>query len=315
MTLRVLVPSDDFVRDFGINHGKITHPNIDVAVWNIDDGRAAPEADMLVTHHPLVSGTKDRLREMTSLRHVHLMSLGYDWITPVLPPNATLSNSRGAIEDSTAEMGIALILAGLRELPSHVRHQHQQLWRDPYTSSLQQSTVLILGYGGLGTALEERLIPFKPKDIIRVASTARTTPSGQQIHAQDELPALLPTADVVIVAVPLTDSTRNLVDAHFLELMADASLLVNIGRGGVVDTSALVAELTSGRLRACLDVVEPEPLPAGHPLWSLENCLLTPHVAANTHATTALLAKLAREQILAIAQGKTPANVIELARV
>lgn len=122
--------------------------------------------------------------------------------------------------------------------------------------------MLIVGYGSIGSAIEDRLVPFEVARVARVARSWRTTARGP-VHPIAELPALLPEADVVIVSTPLNESTLGLVDAEFLARMKDGALLVNVARGPVVDTKALLAELESGRLTAALDVTDPEPLPRG----------------------------------------------------
>ncbi|WP_461715778.1 NAD(P)-dependent oxidoreductase, partial [Streptomyces sp. DSM 41036] len=133
-------------------------------------------------------------------------------------------------------------------------------------------SVLIVGYGSIGSAIEDRLAAFECARVVRVARSARTTERGP-VHTLDDLPALLPEADVVVLSTPLNASTQGLVGAEFLAAMPDGALLVNVARGGVVDTKALLAELESGRLRAALDVTDPEPLPSGHPLWHAPNVL------------------------------------------
>ena len=126
----------------------------------------------------------------------------------------------------------------------------------------------------------------------------------------EDLPHLLPSADIVILTVPLNDDTEHLFDAGTLALMADGALLVNIARGRVVDTDALLAELEAHRLRAALDVTDPEPLPADHPLWHAPNVLITAHQGGNTTATYPRTARLVRRQILHLLAGEEPENVI-----
>ena len=151
---------------------------------------------------------------------------------------------------------LTLVLSSLRGVPAFVRAQDRHEWTSGWHPALADKTVLLVGYGAIGAAVEARLAPFECH-VVRVARSAR-----DGVHAITELPALLPTADVVVLVLPLTDETRGLVDAEFLAAMKDGALLVNVARGAVVDTAALVAELTSGRLRAAVDVVDPEPLPA-----------------------------------------------------
>lgn len=180
----------------------------------------------------------------------------------------------------TAEWVVTAILAQLRGFPELARAQARREWaydRVAPTDELTGRRVLIVGAGSIGAAVRARLAPFD----VTFTLVARTARPDEEVHAVTELPRLLPEADVVVLLVPLTDATRGLVDAAFLAAMPDGALLVNAARGPVADTPALVAELTSGRLRAALDVTDPEPLPADHPLWELPNVLLTPHVGGS----------------------------------
>lgn len=174
--------------------------------------------------------------------------------------------------------------------------------------SLADRTVLLIGYGGVGQAIEARLLPFEVT-ILRVARTARSDERGV-IHGIESVPELLPQADIVVVAVPLTDDTTHLVDDSFLSLMRDHSLLVNIARGKVADTEALLSHARAGRLRVALDVTDPEPLPDGHPLFGLTNVLISPHVGGDTTAMLPRVARLLNEQFSRMRRGDEPLNVV-----
>jgi phosphoglycerate dehydrogenase-like enzyme len=200
-----------------------------------------------------------------------------------LPPGVQLCNARGVHESSTAELALALTLASLRGIPSFVKAQEREHWEGTFHPALADKNVLIVGYGAIGAAIEDRLVPFEVARVARVARSRRTTARGL-VHPIADLPALLPEADVVILSTPLNDSTRGLVDKAFLARMKDGALLVNVARGAVVDTGALLAELESGRITAALDVVDPEPLPAGHPLWHAPGVLISPHVGGPSSA-------------------------------
>jgi phosphoglycerate dehydrogenase-like enzyme len=165
--------------------------------------------------------------------------------------------------------------------------------------------VLLVGYGAIGEAIEARLRPFEV-EVVRVARRGR-----DGVHPIAELPRLLPDADVVILIVPLTAETRGLVDADFLARMKDGALLVNVARGPVVDTDALLAALTSGRLSAAVDVTDPEPLPADHPLWDAPNLLVSPHVGGASSAMWPRAHRLVRDQLHRFADGEPLANVME----
>ncbi len=244
------------------------------------------------------------LRRMPRLDVVQLLTAGYEHLIDDVPATATLCNGRGIHSASTAELAITLILSSLRDIPGFVRAQDRHEWTQGFRPALADRRVLILGHGSIGEALETRLLPFEV-DVVRVARTAR---SG--VHATTDLPKLLPDVDVVVVAAPLTAETHGLVDADFLAHMRDGALLVNIARGGIVDTDALLEELQRGRLSAALDVVDPEPLPADHPLWDAPNTLITPHVAGPSSAFWPRAKKLVREQLERYAVGDPLVNVV-----
>ncbi|HZN73763.1 MAG TPA: 2-hydroxyacid dehydrogenase [Micromonosporaceae bacterium] len=244
---------------------------------------------------------------MRSLKVVQLLSAGADTWVGRLPDGVTLCDARGVHDSSTAEWAATAILSYLRAFPAFVRAQARREWtyRDyAPTDELAGKRVLIVGAGSIGEALHARLAPFEVT-LTRVARRARPG-----VYAIDELPALLPSADVVVVLVPLTSQTRGMVDEAFLSRMRDGALLVNAARGPVVDTAALTAELASGRLSAALDVVEPEPLPAEHPLWTMPNVLLTPHVAGSVRGLFPRAYGLAGAQLRRYLAGEQLANVV-----
>ena len=247
------------------------------------------------------------LERMTALRVVQTQTAGVEHVRPFVPDGVTLCNGRGIHDASTAELAMTLVLASLRGVPGFVRAQDAHTWVHGTRPALADSTVLVVGYGAIGQALERRLDGFEV-DVVRVARTAR-----EGVHGFDELPALLPDADVVVLIVPLTDETRGLVDAEFLDRMKDGALLVNVARGPVVDTDALVAECASGRLRAALDVTDPEPLPEGHPLWTTAGVLVTPHIGGATQAMRPRAKALVRRQVQAMLAGEPVANAVNAA--
>jgi phosphoglycerate dehydrogenase-like enzyme len=236
------------------------------------------------------------------------LSAGYESVLPYLPEGVTLCNARGVHDASTAELAVGLALAALRGLGEFARAQTEGRWLPGTRRSLADRSVLLLGAGSVGEAVARRLDPFEVA-LTRVATTPRDDERGH-VHGVDELPALLPRHDVVIVVVPLTDSTRGLVDAGFLAAMPDGALLVNAARGPVVDTGALVAELSAGRLGAALDVTDPEPLPPGHPLWTTPNTLISPHVGGDTTAFPSRARALLRDQLSRFAAGRPLRNVV-----
>ncbi|GAA3719454.1 2-hydroxyacid dehydrogenase [Streptomyces tremellae] len=252
------------------------------------------------------------LAEMSSLRVVQTLSAGVDHVLPGLaatPPGVALCNAKGVHEASTAEMALTLTLASLRNIPGFVRAQEREEWLSGFFPALADRSVLIIGYGSIGSAIEDRLAAFECARVARVARSARTTARGP-IHTLSDLPDLLPDADVVILSTPLTDATRGLVGTGFLARMKDGALLVNVARGAVVDTKALLAEVTTGRLTAALDVTDPEPLPAGHPLWHAPGVLVSPHVGGSTSAFEPRAKRLLSTQLTRFAGGEALQNVV-----
>ncbi|MEU8227893.1 2-hydroxyacid dehydrogenase [Kribbella sp. NPDC048915] len=249
----------------------------------------------------------DVIRDMPALKVVQLQTAGFEHAQARLTEGVTLCNARGVHDASTAELAVGLILASYRNLPRAVRDQDRQVWPASYDQvddSLADRTVLILGYGAIGEALERRLTGFEC-DLIRVARRAR-----DGVHPIDDLPELLPRADVVVLLTPATPETTRMVDAKFLASMEDGALLVNVARGVVVDTDALLAELGTRRIRAALDVTDPEPLPAGHPLWSAPNVLINPHRGGASTAFAPRVARLVRAQLERYASGEPLINVV-----
>ncbi|WP_328319790.1 2-hydroxyacid dehydrogenase [Streptomyces sp. NBC_00388] len=283
--------------------------------WDGGAEYPADPADCAFYVVPYMLGTETALRPlgaMTNVRFVQTLSAGVDNVRTGLdrlPAGVRLCNARGVHEASTAELALTLILSSLRGIPDFVRGQQQEEWRSGFRPALADKSVLIVGYGSIGSAIEDRLAPFECARVARVARSSRTTERGR-VHAFIDLPELLPEADVVVLSTPLTEETRGLVDAEFLARMKDAALLVNVARGAVVDTDALVAELQKERLRAALDVTDPEPLPAGHPLWHAPGCLISPHAGGPTSAFLPRAKRLLASQLTRFAAGEEPGNVV-----
>ncbi|MGV9269076.1 2-hydroxyacid dehydrogenase [Kitasatospora sp. NPDC003701] len=292
-------------------------PAAAVTVWDgSSDGpaqRVLDEVEFFVVPYGRTSAALPLLARMPRLRVVQSLSAGVDDLVPAVPPGVLLCNARGVHDASTAELAVTLVLASLRGVPGFVRAQDAGRWEDGRGeggafASLADRTVLLVGHGSIGAAVEERLLPFEC-EVLRIARRARTAPRGP-VHAFADLSHLLPRADVVVLTVPLTDGTRGLVDAGFLARMKDGALLVNVARGAVVDTGALLAELRAGRLAAALDVTDPEPLPAGHPLWHAPHTLISPHVGGNSTAFLPRALRLVRTQLERFLAGEPLANVV-----
>lgn len=245
------------------------------------------------------------LAQMSKLRVVQTMTAGVEHIRSAVPEGVLLCNGKGIHNASTAELAIALILASLRGIADFVRAQDRGEWRPVTLESLADRAVLIVGYGEVGAAIERRLAGFEV-DVVRVARTAR-----EGVHGFADLPSLVPAADVVVIIVPITPQTRGMVDVDFLASMKDGALLVNVARGQVVDTDALVDALHTERIHAALDVTDPEPLPEGHPLWKAPNLLISPHVGGASSAMWPRTYKVIREQLERFAAGEPLTNVMD----
>jgi len=264
------------------------------------------EVEFWVPHYGFTLPYADLVAAMTSLKVIQTQSAGVEHVKPHVPRSVTLCNARGVHDAATSELGVALILASLRGLPELVRAQDRHEWLPKRVwPALADRRVLILGYGSIGAALQRRLEGFEC-EVVRVAQHRR-----DGVHPMDELDQLLPTADVVVLLVPMSEATHHLVDAAFLAAMKDDALLVNLARGGIVDTDALVAETATGRLRAALDVTDPEPLAADHPLWSTPGVLISPHVAGGTTAMEPRMSRLVRQQLGRFVAGEPLANVVD----
>ncbi|WP_395640512.1 NAD(P)-dependent oxidoreductase [Pseudolysinimonas sp.] len=279
----------------------------EVVVWDLASPAPWPAIDVVV---PPYMGSLDLLAALdgVAVRLVQSQSIGYDGVLERLPEGVAFANAAGVHEGPAAEIGMALVLAAQRDLPRFVRQQDAQEWRGGFTRGLAGLRVVVVGAGGLGSAMVDRLLPFDARPV-RVARSRRTDSRGE-VAALDELPELLSGAEAVVICLPLDDSTHHLVDAGFLARMPDGAILVNIGRGGIVDTDALLGELGTGRLRAGLDVTDPEPLPAGHPLWSAPGVVISPHVGGQVRTMPDAVEALVRRQIAALAAGETPSNLV-----
>ncbi len=245
------------------------------------------------------------LADLPKLRLVQAQSAGYDNLLHIVPAGVALANARGVHDASTSELAIAHMLAAQRELPRWARERR---WQVASTRALADSRVLIIGAGDIGEAIRRRLAPFETH-ITRVATRARDDEHGH-IHGIDELHELLPQADIVVLIVPLTETTRGLIGAKELSLMADGALLVNMARGPVVDTDAITAEVVSGRLRMSSDVFDPEPFPDDHPLWQADGAFISPHIGGNSTAMEPRIVALLADQLPRLVDGRPLQHVV-----
>ncbi|MGW7048847.1 NAD(P)-dependent oxidoreductase [Streptomyces avermitilis] len=251
------------------------------------------------------------LPSMRNLEVLQLLSSGYDYMIPLLgamPFGTRLATGRGVHREATAELALTLLLALCRGLDQFGTQQAGHRWQPQLHSTLAGKRVMVIGHGAVGAAVAARLGAFRCETVL-VARTARPTPTGY-VHGVEKLPALLPTADAVVLCAPLTDQTRGLLGADALALLKDGALLVNVARGELVDTPALVRQVQAGRIRIALDVTDPEPLPPGHPLWDLPGVLITPHVGAFTEAFPAMSIDFLRQQLHRYERGAELDNVV-----
>jgi phosphoglycerate dehydrogenase-like enzyme len=274
-----------------------------VVVWDLT-GPPPERAELVVLPYTGGAARAEALAGAAGLRIVQTLTAGYEDVQPHVPQGVTLCTAAGVHDDATAELAVGLAIASLRGLGEAARDAVDGAWRHETWPGLADRNVLLIGAGNVGQAIAERLEPFGV-ELSLVASRAR-----DGVHGVDELPQLLPRHEVVILATPLNAGTRGLVDAAFLAAMPDGALLVNVSRGPVVRTDPLLAELQRGRLRAALDVTDPEPLPAEHPLWRAPGVLISPHVGGDTQAFPRRARALLREQLERLAAGRELLNVV-----
>ena len=267
---------------------------------------------------------------LRGVRLVLSLMAGTEWIPGAMGPHVTICNAHGAHNIATAEWTLAAILATLKYFPLFLDVQRSGVWKRRFEASahyaaisgdsrphyppvmqeeLTGKNVLLVGYGSIGKEIERFLFPYNV-NLLRIARRARTEPL---VHAVSELERLLPLAEVVILILPLTEESRGLIGSKQLGLMRQGTLLVNAARGPVVQTDALVEALNAGKIRAALDVTDPEPLPAGHALWSCPNLLLTPHVGGSSPQFAPRAIKTAADELRRYMAGEPLRNVVQTA--
>jgi phosphoglycerate dehydrogenase-like enzyme len=244
------------------------------------------------------------LDQLPGLRVIQVLSAGVDWIVDRVPAGVTLCSARGSRDRAMAEWIAAAILAEVKHARPFAVAQGRREWRPMTLHDAAGLRILVVGYGSIGRAVQEMLAPFEC-EIVGVARSAR-----DDVHGVDELPELLEEVDVVVNLLPLTEQTHGFFGARELGLMREDALYVNAGRGATTDTDALVAALQAQRIRAVLDVVDPEPLPAEHPLWTAPNVMISPHSAGDTPAADRAAWALAAKQLRRYAAGEPLENVV-----
>jgi phosphoglycerate dehydrogenase-like enzyme len=242
--------------------------------------------------------------QMKNLKVIQSPNAGVDDVLKIRPDGVTLCNAAGVHDASTAELAVALAIASRRGFATFARNQVVGHWGHERMASLTDSNVAIVGYGNIGQTIAKMLGGFE----VNVTAFSRSGRDGSLTF--DHFDRLLPTFDVIILIVPLTDQTHHLMNAQRLSAMKDGAALVNVARGPVVDTQALITELNAGRITAALDVTDPEPLPSGHPLWSAENVFITPHVGGDSQAFIPRGRKLVEEQMARYASGQPLLHIV-----
>ena len=295
----VCVPSDD-VRDAlaGLPVETITWD------WHSTPPPGLDRVEFAVPPYMAGPPPAESVARLPALRAVQLLSAGYEAWPPMLPAGVVLCNGRGIHGGSTAELAVGGLIAVLRELPRFADLQRQASWQPARTDGLDGKRVLVLGIGDIGSRVVTAVAAFGAQ-VTQVGRTAR-----EGVLSLDAVGSVLAAQDVVVLALPYSTATHHLVDAGFLAALPDGAVVVNVARGGVIDTEALLAELISGRLRAFLDVTDPEPLPADHPLWRAPNLLLTPHIGGGTARWLDRAHALLREQVRRFLAGEPLLNVV-----
>ena len=300
-SLAVCVPADPD----DLKHLGEMPPGVDVRPWAADDPSLdLSTVDLVVPDGSMREAVIAALAAPGRLRVIQTLSAGVDWLVGRVPDEVTVCNARGVFDVPLAEWVVGAILALERGFPTARDAQARGEWVEYRAIELAGRRVVILGQGSIGGAVAERLRPFGV-ELVGVARTARDGVLGMS-----DLDAALPSADVLVNLLPMTTETARLLDARRLALLPDDALVVNAGRGGTIDTDALVDELERGRLRAALDVTDPEPLPAGHPLWSLPNALITPHIGGDSDEAVIRSYAVAGDQIRRLAAGQPLENVV-----
>ena len=242
--------------------------------------------------------------KMENLKVLQMPNAGYDDALEFVRPGITLCNARGVHDASTAELAVGLALAVRRGFHDFVRAQERGEWLHRRYSSLNDSNIAIIGFGAIGQTLAKYLTPYD----VTITGYSRSGSDGSKKIA--DLDKDISSYDIIFLILPLNDESRNLFDAERIAKMKDGSLLVNVARGPIVNTDALVAELNSKRIFAGLDVTDPEPLPQDHPLWKVPNCIIAPHVGGDSTAFEPRGKKLVEEQLARIASGEGLANIV-----
>ena len=255
---------------------------------------------------PYMAGAKalEPISKMTSLHVIQSPNAGVDDVLAILPKGVTLCNAQGVHDASTAELAIGLTISARRGFATFMSNQHKGIWEHARRNALADARVGIIGMGSIGSLIARQLEAFDV-EVIGFSRTGRN--SSKSMADFDEL---LPTLDVVILILPLTQESHHLMNRSRIESMKSGATLVNVARGAVLDTDALIDALNEGRITAGLDVTDPEPLPQGHPLWSAPNVIITPHVGGDSSAFNPRVRALIESQLQRYATGQPLLNIV-----
>lgn len=306
--VRILVPNRADAQ--GI---RLRIPDVSVQVWAPTDPVDPPDAEILLLRRPPRYDGLRKISGIHSLVLIQLVSIGYEWLGREAHASATVSNGAGTCEDSAAEVAVMHVLGCVKRMSRSIRDARRRQWVSRDVASLRGARVAVLGAGKLGTAISDRLLAFAPATITLYARRERWNTNGLRVLPACRLTRDLPDFDIIILALPSNSQTRYLMDRSLITKLRSQSILVNVGRGDVVDTAALLGALQRRKIWAGLDVVDPEPLPRNHPLWSAPNLLLSPHVGGNTPLHQHLAYNLVADQVLRLRQGRPFVNVVRQA--
>lgn len=305
MSIVVSLPTQELVDDVTARLDPAL--DIDLVLW---DGTGEAPCEHIDMYVPAAVGPTHAMPDLGAVgcHFVQGSAIGFDGVEQTLPHGVSYANAASVHETATAELTVALLLEAQRRLPEFLELQRLGQWHMMGCPGLADRRIVMLGYGGVGKAIAQRLAGFEV-DLVPVAHTARVQ-DGVQVHAMEEVPDLLPGADILLNALPGGPATHHLIDDAVLSALPDGALVCNIGRGPTVDTDALVAHLRRGRIRVASDVRDPEPLPAGHPLWSLDGVIITPHIGGLSDALKPRMTRLLVRQAERLARGEEPVNIV-----
>jgi phosphoglycerate dehydrogenase-like enzyme len=265
-------------------------------------------SEITIYVQPYMTGAEllEPVKAMTNLQLLQVPNAGYESAIPYIRDGVMLCNAKGVHNASTAELAVGMAIAMKRGFPEFIRLGDQGIWSHERMGSLNDSTIGIIGAGSIGQTLVSYLTPYE----VDITTFSRSGSNGSL--PMERLDELLPTFDILFLILPLNAESEKLINAKRLALMKDRAILVNVARGKIVDTDALVRELNTGRISAALDVTDPEPLPADHPLWRAKNVMITPHVGGDSEAFEKRGRRFIESQLQRIADGLPPLNIIDL---